>query len=85
MFVDLHNVFGIAQWPLEFAFLQAFVPQHKARLIPVQYFQFISVPITEDKQTLTKWIHLHLLFDQHTQSISGFTKVHRIAMQVVLG
>jgi hypothetical protein len=36
--------------PFKFLFLQALVPQTKATAIPVQYFYFVSLLVTKNKQ-----------------------------------
>ena len=72
----------VINWPLKFRLLQPFVPENKARFIPMQYLDAIPLAITEHVQALIKGIHFKLILNQSAQSIYGLAKVYWCAMQI---
>lgn len=71
--------------PMETLFLQAFVPEDKAVLLPAQDLDFIPGPVAEHEQRLHEWIKRHLLLDNRSQAIDGLAHIHPFPVQVDFG
>ena len=82
LFVHLNDRVNLVNRPLELLFLKPFVPQNKARSIPMQYLEFIATSIAKYVQTIVKGVHLKLILNQFTQAVDGLTKVDWRAVQV---
>ena len=61
--------------PLETAGLQALVQQQKSIALPVQGFDPIPAPTTEQEQRVGEWIQLELLLNHAGQTIDSPSEI----------
>lgn len=64
--------------PLEFVFLEPFLPQTESVSVPVQYFDDCLCPVAENKKMPGKWIKVEDTLHHYGEAVDGFSHV-RIA------
>lgn len=66
-----HSGFRFTAWPLKAAGLQSFVQQQKSIPLPIECFDSVPSPATEQKQRIGKRVQLKLLLHDAGQAIDS--------------
>ena len=76
------SCFAFLPWPLEAARLHPLVQEHKSVALPVQGFDSVPTPATEEKQRIAEWIQVKLLLNHGRKAVNSTAQVGRTAGNV---
>lgn len=79
LFVQRQHIAIQSRGPQKALLLKTFVPQAKARAIPVEHFYFVAPAIAEHKQGPAKRGQRHMLFNQQGEPIDTLARGERLA------